>query len=594
MGPPIPDSNAAGRLTRLGALLVLAFATVAALAPVLGFGFTSWDDFETVARNPRLNPPSAAALADFWTHPQMDLYIPVTYTLWAGLADAARLERPVNGSMLDPLPFHAMNLALHLAASIVVLLVLFDLFHSHLAALIGALLFALHPVQVESVAWVSGMKDLLFALLSLVAIWQYLRLARRDISAQPIAASAWWGGYLLATIAFILAMLSKPAAMILPGVVIVLDWLVIGRPLRRIRRTIWPWILLAIPCAVFTAMFQRAPGSAAAAPAIWLRPLVAADAMAFYIFKLIFPISLGIDYGRNPARVIAHGWLYYTWLVPFVVMLAAILYWKRTRIVAAGALTMLIVLLPVLGFVPFDFQTYSTVADHYLYLAMLGPALVAAWAVARWPGRNIIAPAGVLLVLLGARTFAQTWNWRDSTHLFHHALTVNPQSFAAYDSLAAAAIERQDWTSAIALGRRAIQYNPDFAASYLPLAQALGRTGDARGAEQAYRKALSLHPNYPAALSNLSSMLAAEGRLDEAIPLARNAARLQPRSIEAHLNLGKMYYQSDQIAPAREQFQTVLRLDPGNRGARELLARIRLESHSKPVPRDGAAPATSP
>src|SRR5205823_1230010 len=132
---------------------------------------TTWDDNETLSGNPKLNPPTVASLKSFWTEPQMDLYVPVTYTTWALVANVARepVQRgagggtggggAVRGSQLDPHAFHALNLGLHVIAAVAVLLILRDLFRSPAAALIGALLFALHPVQVEPVAWVSGTKD---------------------------------------------------------------------------------------------------------------------------------------------------------------------------------------------------------------------------------------------------------------------------------------------------------------------------------------------------------------------------------------------------------------------------------------------------
>src|SRR5829696_6553380 len=199
-------------ISRPAAALVLVAATLLAFYPVVTFDFVSWDDYETVARNPRLAPPTPASLATFWTRPHMNLYTPVTYTVWAVLANAApqRPTPPVN-STLNPRLFHALNLALHAAAALVVFAVLLDVFETTPAALGGAMLFALHPVQVEPVAWVSGAKDLLCGLLSIVALWQYLQYVRmRRADAEPSAPAERWRACGFATLALVLALLSKP------------------------------------------------------------------------------------------------------------------------------------------------------------------------------------------------------------------------------------------------------------------------------------------------------------------------------------------------------------------------------------------------
>jgi tetratricopeptide (TPR) repeat protein len=245
---------------------------------------------------------------------------------------------------------------------------------------------------------------------------------------------------------------------------------------------------------------------------------------------------------------------------------------RRTLLPLAAGLISFIALLPLLGFVPFDFQAYSTVADHYVYLAMLGPALMLAWATARWRSGAVIGLASVMLVALAGVSFAQTWYWRDSHTLLNHALELNPRSYALYDNLAIDALNANDTDRAIELSHKAIDIRPHDAAAYLTIADAMRVRGNFAAAMEMYRKALECDPNYAPAVSNLAAILAQQGRLAEALPLVKRAIALDPESVDAQLNLGRMFVALEQFDNARRQFRTVLHLDPNNQPARELLA----------------------
>ena len=181
-------SDQAGRVDRrrpLRIALILVLATLSVFSPVLGMEFLTWDDDINVYQNPLLNPPAPAGLAHFWTGPHQNLYVPLTYTVWMGLAWFSRL--PDGG--LHPGLFHGANLTLHVAAVLVVFALLRLLVREDWAAGAGALLFAVHPVQVEPVAWVTGLKDVLGGLLLLTAVWLYLRA-----NAQGMGDGGWGMG----------------------------------------------------------------------------------------------------------------------------------------------------------------------------------------------------------------------------------------------------------------------------------------------------------------------------------------------------------------------------------------------------------------
>ncbi len=567
------------------ALILIILVGLAAFGRVSRFEFTTWDDDDTVAHNPLLNPPLAASLITFWTQPQMDLYIPVTYTVWSLAANASKPQPPPGASEApptgtaftpDPRVFHTLNLALHLLAAWLVFLLVRELIRSDLPALIGSLLFLVHPMQVEAVAWVSGMKDVLFATLSLLALWQYVRLARMterasgDLSMPdaelPPTPSEWWGRYLFATLAFILAMLSKPTAMVVPALALALDLLVLRRPMRRAMLWLWPWFVLAIPCAIVTRLAQPTIESHVAAwrTPILQRPLVALDALAFYLYKLVWPAVLSFDYGRTPQRVAAQGWRGLAWLVSVVVAILLIAIYRRARLIVAAALVSLFVLLPVLGLVPFEFQAYSTVADHYFYLAMLGPAVALAWLLARRPHPAAFAVASVVLVALAARTFNQIPHWRSSQALFEHARQVNPSSYASFNGLAAMAVDAHDYAAAVQLASVAIQLDPTNFAAHMTRSGAFARLRDMDNALADCRKALDLAPANPQALGNFAALLANRGQFAEALPYAQRAVDSDPRSVIAHLNLARLYARLGDEAHAKQELGWIMEHDPDN------------------------------
>lgn len=576
--------------------VLLVVVTVAAFSPLLTAEFSLLDDPQTIGMNPALNPPTLAKLAHVWDprHPYMDLYVPVTYTVWSAVALIARVDNVTPGEYaLNSWVYHGLNVALHAAAAVVAFALLRRLVRQPLAAAAGALLFAVHPVQVEAVGWTSGTKDVLWGLLGLVAIWQYLQFAGatggRKAAAAALGPDALgkaddaplrpWAHYAVATVAFVLAMLSKPTAIVIPFVAGLLDVVLLRRPLRRVLPALLPWLLLVVPVIIEGKIAQPAVNNPRQPHVpLAVRPLVAADALGYYLYKLALPARLGIQYDRNPDVVRAHGWHYVTWLAPAAVAAFAVWAWRRRRIDWAPAAVGVFWLgvAPVLGFAPFDFQFFSTVADHYLYFAMLGPALAVAFVlsgrrtaaseaelgdgIARPAGRAAWAVAAVVLVALAARSHLQAYHWRDSFALFRHAVDVNPRSNLGWRNLG------QAYASA-------------------------GRTEDALRADRA---AAAVDPwsrgNYAASLANSALTMLAQA---EAARAAGRASEANALSVDARRRLDA----------AEGEYAAALRLDlgPDERQAAEgglaKLHKIRdLAAAAGLLPRTGpaAGPTTGP
>ena len=421
--------------TRLLRVLLLA-VTLLTFCRLFTAEFVKWDDAFTLHHNPKLNPPSWSAVAGYWRDwrtGEFGLYIPLTYTVWSGIAALGTVgQSDLAGITLNPWVFHAANVLVHAISALLVFEILVRLLRSALGATLGAMLLAIHPVQVEPVAWASGMKDLLSGMLALGAVLQYLIAAQHD---SPRRARL---HFILASVLAALAMLAKPSAVVVGPICVVLDALLMRRSLRKALISAAPMLLIAIPVAIIARMVQDV-NNVQPAP-LWARVFIAADAITFYLYKLVMPLHLALDYGRRPDVVFDRAITYVIWIIPAAVAIA-LWRWGRREIIAA-ALIFLLALLPVLGLTTFLFQQYSTVADHYLYLAMLGPALALGWLITKWPARSVIVTASVLIALLAARSFAQTRHWLDDLRLFPHVLRINPQSFAAHNNLGLAYEER--------------------------------------------------------------------------------------------------------------------------------------------------------
>ncbi len=444
----MPQACSADRLVRFLPLLLLAL-TAAAFGRVLTCDFTNFDDYYTVAHDPGLDPPTWAALKSHWTSPKMDIYMPLTQTVWAAVATFARLpDADENGSRMNPYAFHTVNLLVHLAAVLFAFSLLRKIVGDPWAAAAGAAIFAVHPLQVEAVAWVSGLKDVFSGMLCLAALRVWIIRGRWTTA--------------VSTILFAAALLAKAAVLGWPLAVSAVALLTLDCPPGRVIRRLLPWIVVAIILGIVANRAQ--PANAVTDPP-GHRFLVAVDALLFYLRKIFWPGAMGVDYGRTPATVTAAIGIAEAAIV-IALAIAGVLVRRRAPVLSAAGAVFVAALLPVLGFVRFDFQQFSTVADHYLYLAMFGSAMAFAGFISRLAvaansaQRKVIATAVVLvLVVLALQTNLQTRVWKNGITLFRHAVVVNPNSWMCWSNLGNA-LAKDYPTEAIAACRRAAQINP--------------------------------------------------------------------------------------------------------------------------------------
>ncbi len=585
--PQKSTSDAESPSSPARALAILIPLTALAFSPVLFADYIRLDDYRHILENPSLRKVSLSGLLGFWSKPYFGLYIPITYSMWWLLAGIAQLFATLKQSAWL---FHALNLVLHVANASLVFFVVQTLLRrceetrpaksdarGWTIPLISALFFAVHPVQVETVAWISECKGELSAMAGLLGVWSYYRSHPKYLTAIFFAA----------------AMLAKPAAIVFPGILFLVNRILLGQSLKASAARPSLLGLLLLPLAFITKHLQP-DLNMEFVPDLSQRFTVAMDALVFYVSKLLVPFSLALDYGRSPHYVLGHiaGWQIAVSLLASLAGLAVTaeaLFRAHPRslwyaLVACGWSVFALSLAPVLGLVPFEFQDISTVADHYMYIPVFGAAVMASGVLVRFQATTkILGTAAVLLLLLAGKSFSQATQWRSNEALFSHTLKVNPQSYLGHYSMAAELIDAGRLDEGIEQNRKALEIKPDYLYAQVALGVAWIQKGRYENAIDHYSSALAQNPSFVgkrASLvssihNNLGMSLHQVGRHVEGTFHFRKAVEVDAQSVNGHLNLGNAAFDDEQYLDAIAEYERALTLSPGNPAIEEQLALAR-------------------
>jgi tetratricopeptide (TPR) repeat protein len=453
--------------------------------------------------------------------------------------------------------YHLLNVVLHATTA-----GLFGFFLRRLrlpGAWLAALLFALHPVCVESVAWISEQKNTLSAVIYLAAALAYLRYDEDRRTAQYWRATGW----------FVLALLTKTVTATLPAALLVVFWWRRGRlDWRRDVLPLLPWFVLSAAMGLLTAEFERDLIGAQGADfslSLVERGLLAGRVFWFYLGKLAWPAGLTFIYPRWTVDA-ATGW---QWLFPLAAfLLLGVLLWLRRRGPLAALLLFAGGLFPVLGFFNVFPFLYSYVADHFQYLASLAVFALAgaglAHVLTRVPARVRLVGPSLLLAGLGALAWEQAGMYRDPFTLYGRTLARNPDCWMAHNNLAIALADSGRVEQAIPHLEAALKLKPDFAQAANNLGDDLLRIGRAPEAIPHLKYALKLQPNYPVAQRNLGMALATTGRTREAVLHFEQAVRLEPNYADAELHWAIGLTLTDRFAEAGPHFERAIALNPNS------------------------------
>jgi len=523
-------SRAPRSLVRLAAPLGLLVVTLLAYLPALGGEFL-WDDLDWIVRNDALR--GWAGLRRIWFEPGAVIqYYPLTYTSWW-------LDVQLWG--LDPAVFHVENVLLHVLGAWLFALVLERLRVP--GAWIGALVFALHPVHTESVAWIVERKNVLSGVLFLGATLAWLRF---DDSGRRRT----WA---LALSLFALALLAKTATLMLPAGLVAISWWRhrasgSSDALRARVLALLPWFALSALAAVVTIARERSEGAVGVE---WgLEPLqrlaLAGRALWFYLHSLLWPANLAFVYPGWSLDVTTLS----TWLPSISVVVVAAVLWTRRRRPGSAALLMTGVwfaanLFPVLGFFDLYFMRYAYVADHFQYLASLGPiALVAAMLVRlaqrlqpAHPDQALAAIVGPIALVLGVLTWHQAGTYRDMETLWRATLRRSPDAWLAHTNLGNLLFERGEEEESIEHHRRALAIHPGAVESNNAMGNYLARQGRFDQAETCFRAALEVRGDHVLTWSNRGAMEILRRDYAAAIQCFRRGLQVEPDRVELLVNL---------------------------------------------------------
>jgi protein O-mannosyl-transferase len=533
-------------------------ATVLAYQQAWHAGFI-WDDDVYVTANRLLTAPDG--LQRIWFSLESpSQYFPLVYTTF-------RLEHAVWG--LNAAGYHWINILLHAANA----LLLWQLLRALRVpgAWFAASLFALHPVQVESVAWITERKNVLMGFFFLLALLSWTIFCERQSRNK-------WRWYALAIGCYALALFSKTTACTMPAALLLILWLK-REPItaRRIAQ-VGPFVLLGIAMGLVTIWWERYhQGTQGTLFAIGLpeRFLIASRGFWFYLGKLAWPAHLSFSYphwemsATNPTD--------YTWLAAIAVLVVAIWFGRRWvgRSVEVALLFFATTLSPVLGFIMLYTFRYSFVADHYQYLASIGPlALFAAGTTTPFGFLRIqqrfLNPiiCGAILAVLGLRTWQQAGVYANHETLWRAVIAENPGSWMAHNNLGIALAQSGRIDEAFEHYDKALEINPGYAEAYYNRANALLRAQRVDDAIANYKKALELEPRISPAHANLAAIFLRRGELDEAIAHFEKAVELENGNATYHALLADALRRAGREQEAQFQLRKAAELDPRRANSR--------------------------
>ncbi|HEY8667353.1 MAG TPA: tetratricopeptide repeat protein [Tepidisphaeraceae bacterium] len=566
--------------------LALAVMTAAVYARVGSYSFITFDDHDYVVENPHVNQGIsranvAWALTSFdaanW-HPLTWISLQLDVTLFSG--PQRQLERAAHGA-------HVVNVILHILAGLVLFAALARMTNCTWRSALVAGLFLLHPLHVESVAWISERKDVLSALFWMLTIWAYAHYAgeRRG---------RWYG----ATIAFlVLGILSKPMVVTLPFVLLLLDFWPLRRwggdgdevrpmpaiSLTRLLLEKLPMLALAAASCVITIIAQRKGEAVWTAVPFPMRISNAILSYVRYIGMMFWPMKLAIVYPHQTTTMTAVPLATTAAALALLLAITAAVVLARRRAghLLVGWLWYLGTLVPVIGLVQVGVQGY---ADRYTYLPLVGLFIMVAFglgdgiatALARRPQRQRGAVFGTIgaamLLACAALTVFQIGLWKDSITLFTHTIAVTNGNYTAHESLAVAYLEVGRKDEAIEHFQSALHERPDYPEAHANIANFLAERKQWKQAEEHFRAAIAAKPSMPEAHNGLGNMLSETGRNAEALREYQLALQLKPDFPAAHRNMALTYAAEGDFPHAAEHFRAVAALQPNDAKVHYLLA----------------------
>ncbi|MCE5322703.1 tetratricopeptide repeat protein [bacterium] len=535
--------------------LFLILITAAVYWQVTNFDFVNFDDDVYVQKNPAVRAGLYESTAKWaLTTVTQSNWHPLT---WMSLMMDSSLSGvlscfDVEIGNTDAGVYHLTNLVLHEANTILLFVLLLSITRCRWRSALVAALFAVHPLHVESVAWVTERKDVLSTLFWLLTMLAYIRYVR-----QPRKSAYWW-----IIVFFGLGLMAKPMLVTLPLVLLLIDvW-----PLRRIdisgdyMKNLRAVVVEKIPLFAMTALScvvtfyaQRAGGAVGTFQSYPLGVRIANAVVAYvmYLVKTIWPANLAILY-PHPGKSLPVWLVIISFVVLITITVMALRSLRRFPSVAVGWLWYLITLIPVIGIVQVG---KHAMADRYTYVSLIGIFMIIAWGIPDllrpgvWATRLLSAASVIVILTLSAVAYRTVGYWQDSATLFGHAIKVTDGNSLAYNNLGNALLDRGESESAEKMFRQALRYHSEYTDAKYNLGNALCAQGKVKEAMSLYSAIIRQYPKHTKARNNLGVLLAQQGRTDEAIAQFTAVLKINPHDTSARDNL-ELAKQSRQSVPA--------------------------------------------
>jgi Flp pilus assembly protein TadD len=560
-------------LNRYNTLLVcigLSFAVIIAYEPIRLNDFVNYDDFPYVTRNPNVNKGvTLESVLWAFTTPHFFMWHPLTSL-------SHMLDCELFG--LNPFWHHLTNLLFHIFNTLLLFLIMKRMTGEVWPSIFVAAVFALHPLNVESVAWLAERKSVLSSFFWMLTIAAYIRYSENP--------GIW--KYLLVILVFSLGLMAKPIVVTVPFVLLLLDYWPLSRfrwaPQSRIKNlpqaatvgisykssSAWrlvgekiPLIVLAAVLSVITFIAQKGGKVVKPIPPI-VRTTNAVVSYGRYIWKMLWPNKLAVFYPHP--RVVETGPLV-GWSILLLCISILALFWRRRRPwLLVGWLWYIGTLIPVVGLVQVGGQA---MADRYTYMPLIGLFVICGWGAkelaTRWPFTKVALGtcAVIVLVMLTLCTRLQIGHWRSSITLYEHAIKATGGSALAHDNLGMTILRQKgDVEEAIAHHKAALSINPNYWHAHYNLAMVFSELGKTSQAVKHWTKVLQLRPNWPEAYSNLAGALYMQGKIDDAITYWLEAVKQKPDWAEVQNSLGMAFYRQGKNEEAISHWAEAIRLKP--------------------------------
>jgi tetratricopeptide (TPR) repeat protein len=565
------DNNATDILKKKHFYIICLFLVVATLAvywQVLDNDFVIYDDDVYVTENTHVHKGvTFDSLTWAFTSSNATNWHPLTWI-------SHMIDCQLYG--LNSRGHHLTSLLFHVANTLLLLLILARMTGALWQSSFVAALFALHPLHVESVAWVAERKDVLSTFFMMLTIWAYILYVKKGKVKR----------YLLVVLFFMLGLMSKPMLVTLPFILLMLDFWPLGRLclLHDTRNVVTgqhtnerpdifrlvlekvPFFALAVGSSVVTFIVQERGGAMQLVETYSIQTRIINPFVAYteYMLNMIWPVKLAVLY-PHPGNSLL---LWKGVAAGLALVLITILVIRKARKIpylAVGWLWYVVTLIPVIGIVQVGPQA---MADRYTYITLIGLFVIIAWGakdlLSKWLHRKIWLGtlAAIILPVLIVLTWKQVQYWENSITLFKHTLKHTSNNFVIRNNLGIVLRKQGRTEEAIKHYFQALRSNPDYALAHYNLGNAYAEQGKTKKAIEAFKQAIRINPDYAQAHYNLGVAYAGSGKYKKAIEIFLQAIRVNPDNVQAHSNLGAAYAGSGKYKEAIEAFLQALRIDP--------------------------------